>query len=76
MLYEEYNKVTVQGHRARRGQNEIQTQASWLVFLFHISKLYQHGPQRKYQSDPIEPHFGGWSNEWGITHKGCLQVMP
>lgn len=28
LLYEEYNKVTVQGHRARRGQNEIQTQAS------------------------------------------------
>lgn len=28
VLYEEYNKVTGQGHRARTEQNKVQTQAS------------------------------------------------
>lgn len=28
VLYEEYNKVTVWGHRARTEQNEVQTHAS------------------------------------------------
>lgn len=28
VLYGEYNKVTIQGHRARTERNEVQTQAS------------------------------------------------